>query len=696
MIDETDVLVVGVFSTYDSEEFTDFMTTASKLRSSYKFKHTLDPNFLPPKDVIIQEPMIRVFKRFDEGFNDLKEFSFESVSTFLDQVSIPSVVLFDKDPLQLKYLSRIFSNSQSSKVFLFLDLKTEVVEKMKTFFSEAASKLKGKGLKFMIADTENGKRAMEHFGLANKKLPLILVQDKDERVYRLEDVKPEEILSWLHDYLNENLIPVEGRGSAQIMNEQTIVSIITDKFEAVLKSIKNGHIFVEALLVVVIVYLLLQKSYQPEKRPLTPHEIDQLCDEWSPEPLHPPVTSEMEMEVPVLESAAGPRTIVNGEEVINFSSANYLGLMGDQRVVEACKATLEKYGVGACGPRGFYGTIDVHLDCELKISEFMGTPDSILYSYGLATASSTIPAFCKRGDLILADEGVGWAIQNGLYLSRSTVRYFKHNDMSSLEALLEGVKAEDRRKPKALNRRFIVVEAIYQNSGEMAPLLDLIRLKEKYLFRLLVDESNSIGVLGKTGRGLTEHFKVPVEKVDIIIAAMGHALASVGGFCTGSLKVVDHQRLSGAGYCFSASLPPYVASASIAAISILQEDPDLVQRLQHNVNLFREALADIPGFVVSSHPLSPLIFMRLKNSSGSFKEDSRVLQKIADKMLNESVLVSVTRRSLLDKCKLPAALTIGVSVGHAEGDLLAAAALLRTVASSTPELDFNGQYEFIK
>jgi serine palmitoyltransferase len=183
----------------------------------------------------------------------------------------------------------------------------------------------------------------------------------------------------------------------------------------------------------------------------------------------------------------------------------------------------------------------VHLDLEAKIAQFMGTPDSILYSYGLATVSSVIPAFCKRGDLILADEGVNWGIQNGLFLSRSTVRYFKHNDMASLEALLEDVRQEDRRKKKVLNRRFIVVEAIYQNSGEMVPLDTIVRLKEKYLFRVLVDESNSIGVLGKTGRGLSEHFNIPVEKIDIITSAMGHSLASVGGFCTGSAKVVDHQ-----------------------------------------------------------------------------------------------------------------------------------------------------------
>ncbi|GLJ15318.1 hypothetical protein SUGI_0251140 [Cryptomeria japonica] len=160
----------------------------------------------------------------------------------------------------------------------------------------------------------------------------------------------------------------------------------------------DWHIIVDVLLVAMIVFLLFQKSYHPEKRPLTPKEIDELCEEWIPEPLHPPITKEMEYEPPVLESAAGPRTIVSGKEVINLASANYLGLTGNEKITEACNASIKKYGVGTSGPRGFYGTMDVHLDCKARISKLLGTQDSITYSYGLLTTASTIAAFCKRGD----------------------------------------------------------------------------------------------------------------------------------------------------------------------------------------------------------------------------------------------------------------------------------------------------------
>ncbi|EPS69942.1 hypothetical protein M569_04819, partial [Genlisea aurea] len=301
----------------------------------------------------------------------------------------------------------------------------------------------------------------------------------------------------------------------------------------------RGHLLVEGLLLVVILFLLSQKSYKPPKRPLTKKEVDELCDEWVPEPLIPQINDDMKYDTPVLESAAGPHAVVDGVDVVNFTSANYLGLLGHEKLQDSCTKALEKYGVGSCGPRGFYGTIDVHLDCEARIAKFLGTPDSILYSYGLSTMFSTIPAFCKKGDVVVVDEGVHWAIQNGLHLSRSTINYYKHNDMESLQNILEGITRENKRAKKV--RRYIVAEAIYQNSGKIAPLDEIIKLKEKYRFRVILDESNSIGVLGSSGRGLTEHCNVPIDKVDIITAAMGHALATEGGFCTGSARVIDHQ-----------------------------------------------------------------------------------------------------------------------------------------------------------
>ncbi|XP_039128989.1 long chain base biosynthesis protein 1b-like [Dioscorea cayenensis subsp. rotundata] len=443
----------------------------------------------------------------------------------------------------------------------------------------------------------------------------------------------------------------------------------------------DGHLVLEVLLILVILFQLSRKSYKPPKKPLTEKEIDDLCEEWVPEPLHPPITEEMVVEPPTLESAAGPHTIIDGKEVVNFASANYLGLVGNEKIIDSCVDSLEKYGVGSCGPRGFYGTIDVHLDCETRIAKFLGTPDSILYSYGISTIFSVIPAFCKKGDIIVADDGVNWAVQNGLHLSRSTIVYFKHNDMASLQSALEKTTKGNRRAEKL--RRYIVIEAVYQNSGQVAPLDEIVRLKEKYRFRLIMDESNSFGVLGNSGRGLSEHCGVPIEQVDIITAGMGNSLATDGGFCTGSVRVVDHQRLSSSGYVFSASLPPYLASAAISAVNHLEENPAILASLRNNIALLWKCLSDVPGLTISSHPQSPIVFLKLKNSTGSFKSDMQLLDNIVDRVLKEdSVFLVTSKRSKLDKCRLPAGIRMFVSAGHSEADVRKAAESLKRVAGS--------------
>ncbi|KAJ3684969.1 hypothetical protein LUZ61_014133 [Rhynchospora tenuis] len=442
----------------------------------------------------------------------------------------------------------------------------------------------------------------------------------------------------------------------------------------------DGHLVVEVLLVVVILFQLTRKSYKPPKKPLTEKEIDELCDDWVPEPLTPQITEEMMVEPPTLESAAGPHAIVDGKEVVNFASANYLGLIGNEKVTDSCVGAMEKYGVGSCGPRGFYGTIDVHLDCEARVSKFLGTPDSILYSYGISTIFSVIPAFCKKGDIIVADEGVHWAVQNGLYLSRSTVVYFKHNDMKSLEATLEKVTGRSKNPEKV--RRYIVAEAIYQNSGQIAPLDEIVRLKEKYRFRIILDESHSFGVLGNSGRGLAEYCGVPTEKIDIITAGMGNALATDGGLCTGSVGVVNHQRLMSSAYLFTASLPPYLASAAIGALEYLEANPSVLTNLRANIAILLKELSDVSGLATVSHPLSPIFFLKLKKSTGSNKTDMHLLDSITNQVLKEhSVLIATTKRSSLDKCPLPLGLRLFVSASHSESDLIKAAASLKKVAA---------------
>ncbi|GMP41021.1 hypothetical protein CsSME_00011269 [Camellia sinensis var. sinensis] len=224
--------------------------------------------------------------------------------------------------------------------------------------------------------------------------------------------------------------------------------------------------------------------------------------------------------------------------------------------------------------------------------------------------------------------------------------------MESLQSTLEKVTVENKRAKKL--RRYIVAEAVYQNSGQIAPLDEIIRLKEKYHFRVLLDESNSFGVLGSSGRGITKHYGVPIEKVDIITATMGHSLATEGGFCVGSIRVTAHQRLSSSGYVFSASLPPYLATTAITAIDVLEENPNLTTKLNKNIAVLCKGLSNIHGLKIVSDVKSPIVFLGLKSSTGSLKSDSQLLEHIAEQVLKEdSVFVVTSKRSMLDKCRLP-------------------------------------------
>ncbi|KAK8947071.1 Long chain base biosynthesis protein 1b [Platanthera zijinensis] len=252
--------------------------------------------------------------------------------------------------------------------------------------------------------------------------------------------------------------------------------------------------------------------------------------------------------------------------------------------------------------------------------------------------------------------------------------------MVSLENTLEELTRTNKRAEKV--RRYIVVEGLYQNSGQVAPLNEIVRLKEKYRFRVVLDESHTFGVLGSSGRGLTEYYGVPVEKIDIITAAMGNALATDGGFCTGSVRVVDHQRLSSAGYVFSASLPPYLATAAISAVDYLEENPSVLATLRNNIALLRIGLSDVAELEVSSSPLSPIVFLNLKKSKGSQEEDLQLYDKIVSRAFHEdSVFMVTSRRTALDKCRLPLGIRLFVSAGHSETDILKACDSLKRVAA---------------
>ncbi|XP_063934582.1 serine palmitoyltransferase 1 [Zophobas morio] len=335
---------------------------------------------------------------------------------------------------------------------------------------------------------------------------------------------------------------------------------------------------------------------------------------------------------------------------------------------------LQKYGVGSCGPRGFYGTIDVHLILENELAKFLNVEEVIIYSYGFATNSSAIPPYSGRSDIIFCDEGLSFSNQTGLLAAKSRVIWFRHNNMQHLEELLNQQAQEDRKNPKKAKhiRRLIVVEGLYRNYGDICPLPQLLQFKKKYKCRIFIDESNSFGVLGKGGRGVTEHYSINPEDVDQIYASMENALASVGGFCAGSKFLVDHQRLQGKGYCFSASLPPINAEAARLALQKLQKDSKLLNNLKENVDfLWKELLSfRMKLHICGYRQISPIIHLRLPESATTREEKKQILQSVVDFCYNNGVLLVMPEYIESAEKHLPEpSIRITVSSKHTKDEL---------------------------
>ncbi|KAI1717071.1 aminotransferase class I and II domain-containing protein [Ditylenchus destructor] len=276
-------------------------------------------------------------------------------------------------------------------------------------------------------------------------------------------------------------------------------------------SVTHFHYALETILIVTVITLfMMRRQRQINKRKhkvpeLTEQEKDDIIAAWVPEPLVPETTQEEHQSgnQRFVDGKMGKVVSIEGKDYLNLATYNFLGFVGDKRIEEVAKKTIFKYGVGSCGPRGFYGTVDVHLDLERDLAQYMGCEEAVLYSYGFATIASAIPAYAKRGDIIYADKGVNFAVQKGLQASRSRIEWFEHNNMGDLERLLEEQAEQDKKNPKKakLVRRFIVVEGLYAKTADLCPLSKIMELKWKYKVRVFIDESLSFGVIGKMGKG---------------------------------------------------------------------------------------------------------------------------------------------------------------------------------------------------
>jgi serine palmitoyltransferase len=326
----------------------------------------------------------------------------------------------------------------------------------------------------------------------------------------------------------------------------------------------------------------------------------------------------------------------NGRIVTNLASYNFYNFTSNEALKDRAVTTLRTYGVGPCGPPNFYGTQDVHVQAEADIAAHLGVPACIVYAQAFSTISSVIPAFSKRGDIIVADRAVNYSIRKGIQLSRSTVYWYEHNDMEDLERVLQTVVKANARKP--LTRRFIITEGLFENVGDAVDLPKLVQLKLRYKFRIILDETWSYGVLGPTGRGATEAQHVDPALVDMIIGSLAGPLCSGGGFCAGSTEVVEHQRISSTSYTYSAALPAILATQASETVRLLHDSPELIINSKENIKAMRTQLDPRSEWVrctsAPENPIQLLVFKDEVIESRDLSDDEQelLLQEIVDEV----------------------------------------------------------------
>lgn len=287
--------------------------------------------------------------------------------------------------------------------------------------------------------------------------------------------------------------------------------------------------------------------------------------------------------IPVQELKGGSRVLVNGREMQMYASYSYLGLIGHPRINEAAKKAIDRYGTGTHGVRTLAGSLPVHVELEETIAWFKGTEAAIVFSSGFVTNSSVIAALVGRGDYIISDKYNHASIVDGCLLSGARLLRFPHNDMEALEQRLASIPADAT--------KLVVADAVFSMDGDIIDLPRVVELCRKYKAWLMIDEAHSVGVLGKTGRGIEEHFGME-NVIDIKMGTLSKTIPSVGGYIAGKKELIDYLRHSTRAYIFSAALPPAQAAAAAEAFRVIVDEPWRVEKLRENTKVFINGLKE--------------------------------------------------------------------------------------------------------
>ena len=284
----------------------------------------------------------------------------------------------------------------------------------------------------------------------------------------------------------------------------------------------------------------------------------------------------------VVDEVEGPYVFVKSKKLLMMSSNEYLGLSQHPYVKEAAAQAIQKWGTSPCGSRLANGSRRYHIDLEEALAQFLGTESCHVTSAGYLACMASVSTLVTRGDALIVDKSIHAALWEGALLSNATIERFEHEDMELLESILK-LLPEDQAKA-------IAVDGVYSMEGHIASLPRIVELAEKYLAALIVDDAHGLGTLGKNGRGVGDHFDLS-KHIDIFAGSFSKSLASIGGYVAGKQEVIEFLRSNCRQINFSAALPPAQAAAALAALQIIQKEPEHLARLRQNIAHYRSLLA---------------------------------------------------------------------------------------------------------
>lgn len=309
-----------------------------------------------------------------------------------------------------------------------------------------------------------------------------------------------------------------------------------------------------------------------------------------------------------IESEQDTVVKINGKDVLMFGSNSYLGLTNHPKLKESSIKAIEKYGSGCAGSRFLNGTLDIHLELEEKLAKFVGKEGALVFSTGYQVNLGVISSIPGRHDYLILDDLDHACILDGARLSFAKVMKYSHNDMESLEKALSRCELD--------KIKLIVIDGVFSMEGDIAKLPEIVQLAEKYNANIMVDDAHGLGVLGKNGAGTANHFGL-TDKVDLIMGTFSKSLASIGGFIAADMDTINYLKHNARSLIFSASIAPGNAASVIAAVDLMQQEPERLQRLWDNTHYAKKALNDV-GFD-TGHSVTPIIPILIRDDFKTFQ-----------------------------------------------------------------------------